>query len=100
MAIEALLGDGNSFTHDLVLLFWVLFWICMHYDERHESRWVPRFKKWNYVETKELESSNKGVIDDEEDFLKIAAENLTAYYRRLIKWVNRLRKKVFPNGER
>lgn len=72
----------------------------MHYDERHESRWVPRFKKWNYVETKELESSNKGVIDDEEDFLKIAAENLTAYYRRLIKWVNRLRKKVFPNGER
>ena len=59
----------------------------MHYDERHESRWVPRLKKWSYVDTKELESSNKGVMDDEEDFLKIAEENFTAYYRRLIQWV-------------
>jgi hypothetical protein len=59
----------------------------MHYDERHESRWVPRLKKWSYVDTKELESSNKGEMDDEENFLKIAEENFTAYYRWLIQWV-------------
>lgn len=100
MAIGALLDDEHSFMHDLESFFWVLFWICMHYDERYEGRRVPRFEKWNYVDTEELAISKKGVIDDEEDFLKIAEENFTAYYRPLIAWVNRLRRKVFPNGER
>lgn len=72
----------------------------MHYDERHEGRQVPMFEKWNYVDTEELATSKKGVIADEEDFLKIAEENFTAYYQPLITWVNRLRRKVFPNGER
>lgn len=100
MAIGALLDDEHSFMHDLESFFWVLFWICIHYDSRHEGRRVPRFEKWNFVDTEELASSKKGVIDDEEDFLKIAEENFTPYYRPLITWVNRLRRKVFPNGER
>lgn len=100
MAIGALLDDKHTFMHDLESFFWVLFWICIHYDEQHKGRRVPRFEKWNYVDTEELASSKKGVIDDEEDFLKIAEENFTAYYRPLITWVNRLRRKVFPNGER
>ena len=40
------------------------------------------------------------MIDDEEDFLKMVEEHFTIYYKSLIPWVNRLRRKVFPNGER
>jgi hypothetical protein len=29
MAIEALLSEQHSFMHDLELIFWVLFWICI-----------------------------------------------------------------------
>ncbi|KFG81455.1 serine/threonine-protein kinase Sgk2 [Metarhizium anisopliae] len=100
MAIGALLGEQHSFMHDLESFFWVLFWICVHYDGTQKERVVPRFERWNYVDTEELASSKKGLIDDEEDFVKIAEENFTKYYQPLIIRVNRLRRKVFPNGER
>ncbi|KID85972.1 serine/threonine-protein kinase Sgk2 [Metarhizium guizhouense ARSEF 977] len=100
MAIGALLGEQHSFMHDLESFFWVLFWICVHYDGPQKERVVPRFERWNYVDTEELASSKKGLIDDEEDFVKIAEENFTTYYQPLIIRVNRLRRKVFPNGER
>ncbi|KAF5131576.1 hypothetical protein E5D57_007931 [Metarhizium anisopliae] len=100
MAIGALLGEQHSFMHDLESFFWVLFWICVHYDGPQKERVVPRFERWNYVDTEELASSKKGLIDDEEDFVKIAEENFTKYYQPLIVRVNRLRRKVFPNGER
>ncbi|KAJ2985587.1 hypothetical protein NUW58_g5449 [Xylaria curta] len=32
MAIGALLGEQHSFMHDLESFFWVLFWICIHYN--------------------------------------------------------------------
>ncbi len=32
MAIGALLGEQHSFMHDLESFFWVLFWICIHYE--------------------------------------------------------------------
>ncbi len=100
MAIGALLGEPHSFMHDLESFFWVLFWICIHYNGPNESRVVPRFEKWNYVDTEELASSKKGVIDDEGDFLKIMEEHFTSSCQTLTSWVNRLRRKVFPNGER
>lgn len=101
MAIGALLGEQHSYMHDLESFFWVLFWICVHYEGPGQGRVVPRFDKWNTVkDTEELASSKKGVIDDEEDFLKIVEENFTEYYQALIPWVNRLRRKVFPKGER
>jgi hypothetical protein len=40
------------------------------------------------------------VIDDERGFLKIAQTSFTLYYQSLVPYVNRLRRKVFPNGER
>jgi len=40
------------------------------------------------------------VISDEEDFLNSARVNFTPHYKPLIPCVNRLRRKVFPNGER
>src|SRR4051812_25871650 len=100
MAIGALLGEQHSFMHDLESFFWVLFWICIHYNGTNESRVVPRFDKWNYVNTEELASDKKGVTADEGDFLKITEEYFTLYFQTLTPWVNRLRRKVFPNGER
>jgi hypothetical protein len=45
-----------------------------------------------------LTEKKNGVIDDEEDFPKKAENNFTTHYQPLIPWVNRLRRKVFPNG--
>jgi hypothetical protein len=90
MAIGVLLDDEqHSFMHDLVTFFWVLFWICVHYDGQQE-RIVPSFDKWNYLDTEELAGSKKGVVDDERDFLKTAQTNFTPYYQPLIPCVNKL----------
>lgn len=101
MAIGALLGEQqHSFMHDLESFFWVLFWICIHYDGPGKDIGPTEFESWNYESDNKLVRSKKGVIDDEEDFLNTANENFTPYYQSLIPWVNRLRRKVFPNGER
>ncbi|KAK0707014.1 hypothetical protein B0T26DRAFT_815209 [Lasiosphaeria miniovina] len=84
----------------LLVILLGLFWICIHYNGPNESRVVPRFEKWNYVDTEELASSKKGVIDEEGDFLKIMEEHFRSSCQTLTSWVNRLRRKVFPNGER
>jgi serine/threonine protein kinase len=53
MAIGALLGEQHSFMHDLESFFWVLFWICIHYEGPGQERVVPRFDKWNFVKDME-----------------------------------------------
>ena len=101
MPIGVLLDDEkHSFMHDLESFFWVLFWICIHYNGPNQGRVVPRFDKWNYVDTEELANSKKGVVVNERDFLRTAEENFTPYYQPLIPCANRLRRKVFPNGRR
>ncbi|KAK4132071.1 hypothetical protein BT67DRAFT_451324 [Trichocladium antarcticum] len=40
------------------------------------------------------------VISNEGDFIKVAEENFTLYYKPMVPWVNKLRKVVFPNGRR
>jgi Fungal protein kinase len=60
MAIGVLLGEQHSFMHDLESFFWVLFWICIHYNGPYQgSRVVPKFDKWNYVDTEELAKLKK-----------------------------------------
>ncbi|KAK0609021.1 hypothetical protein DIS24_g12578, partial [Lasiodiplodia hormozganensis] len=54
MAIGVLLGEKHSFMHDLESFFWVLFWICIHYEGPGKGRVVERFDKWNYMNTEEL----------------------------------------------
>ncbi|KAH7201228.1 hypothetical protein DER44DRAFT_748366 [Fusarium oxysporum] len=100
MAIGALLGEQHSFMHDLESFFWVLFWICIHYDGPDKDRAIPRFDKWNFMDTEELAISKTGVISNEGDFRRIINDNFTSYYQSLIPWINRLRKAVFPNGGR
>ncbi|KAI1524194.1 hypothetical protein PtrSN002B_011914, partial [Pyrenophora tritici-repentis] len=54
MAIGILYDDEqHSFMHDLESFFWVLFWICIHYNGS-QGRVVQQFDKWNYANTEEL----------------------------------------------
>ena len=100
MAIGALLGEQHSFMHDLESFFWVLFWICIHYDALGRDTGPTGFDNWNYESDDESAEKKKGVIADEEDFLKKAENRFTLHYQPLVPWVNRLRRKVFPNGGR
>ena len=100
MAIGVLLGEKHSFRHDLESFFWVLFWICIHYNGPNEKGRVTKFECWNYEDTTKLATIKKGEVNDEGDFLNTAKENFTPYYQQLIPWVNRLRKVVFPDGGR
>ncbi|KKZ66871.1 hypothetical protein EMCG_07477 [[Emmonsia] crescens] len=100
MSIGVLLGEKHSFMHDLESFFWVLFWICIHYDGSGKGRTVPSFEKWNYMSTEELARMKIGVIAAEDVFLKTMNDNITVYYQSLSPWVNRLRRIVFPNNGR
>ncbi|PVH90318.1 hypothetical protein DM02DRAFT_636904 [Periconia macrospinosa] len=101
MAIGVLLDDElHSFMHDLESFFRVLFWICIHYDGPTKERVVSQFEKWNNIGTEELAKIKKGEVADERDFLKAVEENFTPYFQPLIPYVNRLRRKLFPNGGR
>jgi hypothetical protein len=101
MAIGVLIDEEpHSFMHDLESFFWILFWICIHYKGPGKDIGTTDFECWNYESDRKLAGSKKIVVDDERDFLKIAEMNFTPYYQPLIPYVNRLRRKVFPNGER
>ncbi|KAJ8131534.1 hypothetical protein O1611_g2086 [Lasiodiplodia mahajangana] len=100
MAIGVLMGEVHSFMDDLESFFWVLFWICIHYNRYGQAQVVPEFNKWNTAGTVKLVRQKKGVIDEEADFLDIAKRNFTSYYQALIPCINKLRRVVFPDGRR
>ncbi|KAI1461839.1 hypothetical protein F4805DRAFT_475192 [Annulohypoxylon moriforme] len=97
MAIGALLGE-HSFVHDLESFFWVLFWICIHYNGPGKNKVVPKFDKWNYMDMDELATLKVGTVSKEEFFIKILTQYFTPYYAPLIPWVNKLRKVIFGNN--
>ncbi|KAG9229575.1 hypothetical protein BJ875DRAFT_537638 [Amylocarpus encephaloides] len=92
--------EKHSFMHDLESFFWVLFWICVHYNGPNEERVVPQFDKWNSVDTKELAKLKLGTVSDEGIFNKTTTEHFTEYRKPLMHWLNRLRRVVFSEGRR
>lgn len=96
MAIGVLLGEKHSFRHDLESFFWVLFWICVHYDGSGKDIGPTEFECWNYENTTKLAELKSGLVGREGHFLNRIAEAFTPYYQPLKPWVNRLRKVVFP----
>lgn len=100
MAIGVLYGEKHSFMHDLESFFWVLFWICIHYNGLGGEKMVTEFERWNYKNTTELAKLKFGTIGDKGDFLKTADEKFTSYYHTMIPCVNRLQKVVFPGAGR
>jgi hypothetical protein len=100
MAIGVLLGEQHSFMHDLESFFWVLFWICIHCDGPGEGKVVALYDEWNYAGTTELAKLKRGTVYGERDFVKETEDYFMPYWRPMIPWVNRLRKVVFPGGQR
>lgn len=104
MAIGALLGEPHSFMHDLESFFWVLFWICLHYEGRNEKgevkrRIVPKYERWNYADVGELADLKKGLMVEEDGFNKTIT-GFAPDCKSLIPCVQELRKYIFPNGKR
>ncbi|KAJ3453073.1 hypothetical protein MRS44_018728 [Fusarium solani] len=99
MAIGALLGEQHSFMHDLESFFWVLFWICIHYNGPGENRVVQEFDKWNYVDMKELAKLKLGTVAKEGIFMDTISDNFTQHYEPLIPLLNGLRKLIFPRDK-
>lgn len=99
MAIGALLGEQHSFMHDLESFFWVLFWICIHYDGPGQPIGPTEFDTWNYEKDEKLVQLKLGTIADEPVFLKIVGDHFTPYYRPLSSLINELREAVFPGGK-
>ncbi|KAL8408699.1 hypothetical protein RB594_007231 [Gaeumannomyces avenae] len=98
MAIGVLLGEQHSYMHDLESFFWVLFWICIHYDSNGDGRIVERFDRWNYLDTNTLVDVKRGRIFDSDALTQTAKEHFTPHYRGLVQCVDELREVVFPNG--
>lgn len=86
--------------HDLESFFWVLWWICIHHEGPHEHRVIAWFDSWNYMDIEGLAIQKTRLVSHEGAFLRIANEYCTPYYQPLIRWVERLRKVVFPNRGR
>lgn len=99
MAIGALLGETHTFMHDLESFFWVLFWICIHFDGP-EARDVEQFDKWNYVDPAELVDYKQLLIRSDTLFVQTMEENFTPFYRPLINTVRLLKRTVFPGRRR
>ncbi|KAI0514649.1 hypothetical protein F5B22DRAFT_226061 [Xylaria bambusicola] len=98
MAIGVLMGEGHSFMDDLESFFWVLFWLCIHYDGPNERKAVKQFEKWNIEDTDELARLKLGTISKRPYFNNTVSAHFTPYYRPLIPWVVKLRDVVFPDN--
>ncbi|KAH6838333.1 hypothetical protein B0I37DRAFT_449739 [Chaetomium sp. MPI-CAGE-AT-0009] len=103
MAVGALRGEQRSFMHDLESFFWVLFWICVHFDGPKKDRVVSRFDKWRYIDTDKRAEDLAGlklvIVSKEDMFMETATEYFTPYYQPLVPLMNSLREVVFP-GDR
>nr|ODO01273.1 hypothetical protein L204_02001 [Cryptococcus depauperatus CBS 7855] len=99
MAIGVLEGDEHSFMHDLESFFWVLFWICIHYDGPDKAVSATDYDDWNYRGDIQLANEKAGTIGSERMFLRTTRAHFTPFYQSLIPLMNQIRKKIFPNGE-
>ncbi|KAL9127575.1 MAG: hypothetical protein Q9217_003572 [Psora testacea] len=101
IAIGALLGEPHSFIHDLESFFWVLFWICIHYNVlkgKVKRRIVPQYKHWNYLPTERLASEkasqiSKGIFDTVDSYF-------TEHCKPLLPYLKELYQIVFPGGRK
>ncbi|KAL3428936.1 hypothetical protein BDV09DRAFT_190559 [Aspergillus tetrazonus] len=99
MPIAQLLGDGLSFVHGLESFFWVLFWICIHFDGPNDTgRAVKEFDEWNYVSMEDLAKLKLGKVSDD-DIFENTMGKFTEYHKPLKRCVDELRKVIFPNGK-
>ncbi|KAH0550889.1 hypothetical protein GP486_007747 [Trichoglossum hirsutum] len=104
IGIKGLYNKGNrkhSFMDDMESMFWVLYWICIHYNGAYggKSLVTSRFDTWNFIDAEDLAKLKSGIVVDEEMFIWMMEKDFTDYYKPLIPWVNELRKVVFPDNK-
>ncbi|KAE8352398.1 hypothetical protein BDV28DRAFT_3420 [Aspergillus coremiiformis] len=98
MPIGQLLGEPLSWVLGLESFFWVLFWMCIHYDgPDKKSRVIREFDEWNYASMERLAKWKLGTVSDNHIF-ESTMDNFTDYYSPLKPWVDELRKAIFPDG--
>jgi len=100
MAIGVLYDEDHSFIHDLESFFWVLFWVCVHWNGPGQARSKSEYESWNYESTTGLAEKKKGKVDEEDKFNKEVNNSFTPYCRPLIPCIQELRRVVFPGGKR
>ncbi|KAL7786271.1 hypothetical protein V8C37DRAFT_392442 [Trichoderma ceciliae] len=99
MAIDLLLfGKQHSFMHDLESFFWVLFWICVHYDGLNKAC-KSEFDRWNFMCDHDLAGTKMAVVYKPDLFCHLAESSFTQFYTPLIPLMDKLRDAVFPNGQ-
>ena len=106
MSIGFLLQSDNqsrqphSFMDDLESMFWLLFWICVHYSDP-SGRWVgSEYEEWNFRPPTKVASDKARLVGKERDFLMRIRPDFTDCYAPLILWINSLRREVSPGGFR
>ena len=93
--------EPHSFMDDLESMFWVLFWICVHYSGPNTKQICrSEYEEWNYLSPSHLGTLKAGLITDEADFLTSMRVDFTNFYKPLVPVVNELRKTVFLEGKR
>jgi serine/threonine protein kinase len=100
MAIGALYGEDHNFMHDLESFFWLLFWVCVHWNGPGRSRSKTKYDSWNYEPTQKLAEIKKGKMDEEDKFTEEVEKEFTGQCKSLIPCIQELRKVVFPEGKR
>ncbi|KAI0554085.1 hypothetical protein F4679DRAFT_344953 [Xylaria curta] len=99
---DTLNNEQHSYMHDLESFFWVLFWICVHYEaggtDCKPVKESP-LDHWNYRNDEDLIDAKRGMIYDTRTFEQRARKYFTSYYQPLIPCVEALRKEVFPGGD-
>jgi Fungal protein kinase len=96
MSIGQLYGFPHSFMDDIESFFWVLFWICVHYNGPSEKSRRTEFEYWNYAPLSRLGRDKAGLVGNEMIFSKTIKENFTPYYQPLAICVDKLRQVIFP----
>lgn len=100
MAIGALYGEDHNFMHDLESFFWLLFWLCAHWNGPGQKRSKTEYESWNYKGTEELAREKAGLVIEEDKFTKEVYKNFGPYCKPLIPCIQELREVIFPGGKR
>lgn len=95
MAIGALLGKEHSFMHDLESFFWVLLWVCEHWNGPSKQLAKAKHDSWNYQNTSLLAEGKLGYVNlaDEHGYT-----SFTPYCKMLRPCIQQLYKVVFPQN--
>ncbi|EKG09044.1 hypothetical protein MPH_13974 [Macrophomina phaseolina MS6] len=100
MDIGPLYGEDHEGRHGFGSCFWLLFWICIHWNGAGRTLSRSEYDSWNSKNTKELAREKMGLVIEQEKFNMEVKRNFTEYCQPLIPCIQELREVVFPEGKR